>query len=92
MTDARKLQLFEEILTWKPDEMVSLALPLLAQAIVTHAKGDVTMIHLNYIHVGMMLSESMVVLHKAQFEKPKVEAEAAKQVKELFEKMGIKLQ
>lgn len=91
MTDEERLDLFLKVVENGPNEIVSLALPLLAHAIVEASAGDKGLLIRNYAHVGNILSECLSFLFKLR-EQKLTEAQAKKQVDEFFQSMGVKLQ
>lgn len=91
MTEQERLDLFLKVIEHGPNEVVSLALPMLAHAIVQASAGDKHLLIRNYSHVGNILSECLSFLFKLQ-EQKLTEAQAKKQVDEFFKSMGVKLQ
>lgn len=88
MDEKRRLELFEELTQHSPNCIVSLAVPLIAHALVIQSNGDKQLAILNYARVGQAMSEC--IAHLFKLHDNKVEKDAADQVKELFDTLGIK--
>lgn len=88
MDEKRRIELYEELTKHSPNCITSLAVPLIAYAIVEHSPDPATII-VNYVRVGQALSQCVAELTKLK--EKQIELDAARQVKELFEKLEIKI-